>query len=84
VITARLKFSPFAPLTLKPNARKGEKMDIANISAAQVSQATNAAGIAVLKKALDIQEQSAQQLIAALPAVAANPPNLGQNVDIVA
>jgi hypothetical protein len=59
-------------------------MDIANISAAQVSQATNAAGIAVLKKALDIQEQSAQQLIAALPAATATPPNLGQNIDLVA
>jgi hypothetical protein len=59
-------------------------MDIANVGAAQVSQATNAVGIAVLKKAIDIQEQSAQQLIAALPAATSNPPNLGQNVDIVA
>jgi hypothetical protein len=40
-------------------------------------------GIAVLKKVMDIQAQSAAQLIQAIPQTmpANNPPNLGQGVD---
>jgi hypothetical protein len=36
----------------------------------------------VLKKAIDIQEQSAMQLLQTLPQIASNPPNLGNSVDI--
>lgn len=61
-------------------------MDIASstsvpASAAQASTG-DAVAITVLRKALDLQAQSAAQLIAALPqAAAVNPPNLGNNVD---
>lgn len=45
-------------------------------------QTADAVGIQVLKKAMDIQAQTAMQLIQSLPPVASNPPNLGNNVDI--
>ena len=49
------------------------------MSAAQTSQEVQ---VAVLKKALVAQEQSALQLIEALPAAPkANPEHLGNNVD---
>lgn len=38
----------------------------------------------VLRKAMDIQAQSATQLLEALPPVTNNPPNLGNSVDIKA
>jgi hypothetical protein len=41
-------------------------------------QTANAVQVAVLKKAMDIEKQSALQLLQALPS---NPPNLGNNVD---
>lgn len=63
-------------------------MDIANVSSLStaLSQAKSgdAVGTLVLKKALDIQAQSAAQLIQALPQAASNPPNLGNNVDVKA
>ncbi|HCI14649.1 MAG: hypothetical protein A2063_10390 [Gallionellales bacterium GWA2_60_142] len=63
-----------------------------NTSAAPVrdsGDAGDAVGIAVLKKAIDIEAQSAMALIAALPQPpqqsAANlPANLGQNIDTIA
>jgi hypothetical protein len=59
-------------------------MDIASVgsSLSMISQSStgDAVGIAVLKKALDAQAQTAMQLIAALPPVS-NPPNLGNHVD---
>lgn len=48
------------------------------------TQASDAVGIAVLKKAMDIQAQMATQLIQSLPQPASNPPNLGNNVDVKA
>ena len=48
------------------------------------TQASDAVGIAVLKKAMDIQAQTAMQLIQSLPQPANNPPNLGNNVDVKA
>ena len=53
-------------------------------STAQASQAQiqEAAGFAVLKKAIDIEAQNALQLLQALPQVANNPPNLGNSVDV--
>ncbi|MCL2525099.1 MAG: YjfB family protein [Betaproteobacteria bacterium] len=42
----------------------------------------DAVGILVLKKAIDIQAQSALQLLQALPAVASNPSHLGSSVDV--
>lgn len=46
------------------------------------TQTADAAGIAVLKKAMDIQAQTAMQLIQSLPQAASNPPNLGNSVDV--
>ncbi len=63
-------------------------MDIAALatSLSQVSL-SNQVGMAVLKKALNVQQQSAQALLAALPPVpAANglPAHLGQNINVTA
>ncbi len=63
-----------------------EMSSVGNVTAA-VSQANtgDAVAISVLKKALDIQAQSAMQLIQALPQPApSNPPNLGNGVNIYA
>jgi Putative motility protein len=61
---------------------KGVSMDVSAIAslATQMSQAqtADAVQVAVLKKAMDVQEQSALQLLQAIPN---NPPNLGNNVD---
>lgn len=63
-------------------------MDISSLgslsSALAQAQIGDAVGTLVLKKAMDIQAQSAMQLIAALPDVPNNPPNLGNSVDIKA
>ncbi len=64
-------------------------MDVSSIASAStaISQAKtgDAIAIAVLRKSLDIQEQSAMQLIQALPQVASNnPPNLGNSVNTFA
>jgi len=62
-------------------------MDVTGIASAatELSQARtgDAVAITVLRKALDIQEQSAMQLIQALP-VTSNPPNLGNAVNTFA
>lgn len=42
----------------------------------------DAVAILVMKKALDVQAQTALQLLQALPQVASNPPNLGNSVDV--
>ncbi|MBU1362675.1 MAG: YjfB family protein [Gammaproteobacteria bacterium] len=42
----------------------------------------DAANTMVLKKAIDIQEQNAMQLLEALPQVPSNPSNLGNSVDV--
>ena len=61
-------------------------MDIASVgslsSALSQAQTGGAVGTLVMKKALDQQAQTAQQLIDALPKVPSNPPNLGNSVDI--
>lgn len=61
-------------------------MDISSLGGltnglAQV-QMSDAVTTLVLKKTIDIQEQSAMQLLQALPQVTSNPPNLGNRVDI--
>ena len=62
-------------------------MDIASVSSLStaLSQAKtgDAVGTLVLKKAMDIQEQNAMQLIQAIPQPS-NPPNLGNSVDVKA
>jgi len=45
-------------------------------------QGSDAVSTLVLKKSIDIQEQSTLQLLQALPQVTNNPPNLGNSVDI--
>lgn len=64
-------------------------MDVTSIAAmaTQLSQAKTAGEVqtAVFKKALDINAQSALQLIeAAAPAARANPPHLGNRIDTLA
>ena len=63
-------------------------MDIPGIgsltTALSQSQTGDAVGTLVLKKAMQIQEQSVMQLLQAVPQPANNPPNLGQNVDVKA
>jgi len=62
-------------------------MDIANVGSLStaLSQAKtgDAVGTLMLKKALDMQAQSAAQLIQAIPQPS-NPPNLGNSVDVKA
>jgi hypothetical protein len=59
-------------------------MDVSSLGgvSSALTQGSDAASIAVLKKAMDIQAQSATQLIEALPQVTNNPPNLGNGVDV--
>lgn len=65
-------------------------MDVQNIAQLVTSLATTttnqAIGIAVLKKAMDVQASSAAAMLEALPPVSgANlPPHLGQNIDTTA
>lgn len=61
-------------------------MDISSVgsltTALTQTQNGDAVSTLVLKKAIDIQEQGALQLLQALPQVANNPPNLGNSIDI--
>jgi hypothetical protein len=64
-------------------------MDVTGIAAAatEMSQTAtaNAVRMAVLKKAMEIQEQTALQLVqAATETLSSNPPNLGNQVDTFA
>ena len=63
-------------------------MDVTSIgslsTALSQAEVADAVGIRVLKKAMDIQKQSALQLLQALPQLPSNPPNLGQNIDVKA
>ena len=63
-------------------------MDISSVGSLTTAlsqvQAGDAVGIQVLKKAMDIQAQSALQLLQGLPQAPNNPPNLGNNVDVKA
>ena len=69
---------------------KGMSMDISmNTSAALAQNASSDVGMAVLKKAMDIEARSSMALINAIPQPprqsAANlPPNLGQNINVTA
>lgn len=60
------------------------EVSAASNSTAQVSQAQirESAGLAVLKKAIDIEARNTLQLLQAVPQVANNPPNLGNSVDV--
>jgi hypothetical protein len=62
-------------------------MDVSmNSSAALASSVGSAAGISILKKALDIEAQNALQLINAIsqPQQGSLPPNLGNNINTTA
>ena len=57
-------------------------MDISGVQTASIASSVgsnDAVGVAVLKKAMDIQEQSAAQLIQSIPEL---PDNLGQNINV--
>ncbi len=62
-------------------------MDIASVSSLSTAltqaKSGDAVGTLVLKKAMDIQEQSVAQLLQSIPR-ASNPPNLGNSVDVKA
>lgn len=58
---------------------------IGSYSTAMSAEQTSAAvSTAVLKKAIDIEEQNAMQLLQTLPPTYNNPPNLGGSVDVKA
>lgn len=61
-------------------------MDIAAVgnmsSALSQARTGDAVAVLVMKKAMDIQAQTALQLLQALPQAASNPPNLGNSVDV--
>lgn len=64
-------------------------MDVSmNTSTAIAQNANDAVGLAVLKKAMDVEAQSAMALINAIPQPAQSsanlPPHLGQNINVVA
>ncbi len=64
-------------------------MEISNLYStdAQTARMLQSADIAMQKKAMDIQKQTAAQLIESIPQPPrpdTNPPNLGQNVDTFA
>ena len=57
-------------------------MDVSVVQTAAIASnvgQNDPAGIAVLKKAMDIQEQTAMQLIQSIPEL---PDNLGQNINV--
>jgi hypothetical protein len=59
--------------------------NIANLATAMTQERTDQAiGVAVLKKALDVQASGAMALIAALPVPPSLPSHLGQNVNTMA
>ncbi len=63
-----------------------DAMSIANVATSLAqAQTESAVQVSVLRKALDIQAQGAQQLIqAAAQVIPTNPPHLGKNVDVLA
>lgn len=50
----------------------------------QQTRLANDVQLSVLKKAIDVQSQGAMQLLEAAVQVTANPPHLGNQVDVVA
>ncbi len=64
------------------NYRKGLDMDISGVQTTAIASSVgqnDVAGIAVLKKAMDIQEQTAIQLIESIPKL---PDNVGNTINI--
>lgn len=61
-------------------------MDIASVSslstALSQAKAGDAVGTLVLKKAIDIEAQSALKLLETVPAVSNNPEHLGNSIDV--
>lgn len=61
-------------------------MDVSSIgslsSALSPAQTQETAGMLMLKKANDLEAQSALQLLQAVPQLPSNPPNLGNSVDV--
>lgn len=61
-------------------------MDVSSVgslsTALQQAKTGDAVGIAVMRKAMELQERTAMQLLEALPQATNNPAHLGQSVDI--
>ena len=56
---------------------------IASLSTALATEQTqSAAGVLMLRKALDLQSQTALQLLEGVSQVMSNPEHLGQNIDV--
>ena len=69
-------------MTLTKNFKEDFTVEISGVQTAAIASnvgQNDAAGIAVLKKAMDIQEQTAMQLIESIPQPAGN---TGQNINI--
>lgn len=59
--------------------------NIAQLATSMSQEKTNdAVGVAVLKQAMDIQEQSAMQLVQAIPDVSALPEGVGTRINVAA
>jgi hypothetical protein len=62
-------------------------MDVSNIAslftAMAVERTDAAAGVAILKKAIDLQERAVVNLLEAVPSLPANP-NIGRNINVTA
>lgn len=63
-------------------------MDVPGIgslsSALSAAQTGDAVAVLVMKKAMELEGQGALQLVQAAAQATANPPNLGQNIDVKA
>jgi hypothetical protein len=63
-------------------------MDVSSVGSLStaLSQSINGDAVStlVLKKAMNIQEESAMQLLQAVPQMPSNPPHLGNSVDVKA
>lgn len=63
-------------------------MDVSSVgslsTALSQSMTGDAVSTLVLKKAMNIQEQNAMQLLQAVPQMPSNPPHLGNSVDVKA
>lgn len=59
--------------------------NIAQLATNMSQEKTNdAVGVAVLKKAMDVQEQSAMQLVQAIPDASALPEGVGTRINVTA
>jgi len=62
-----------------------DMLSVGSLTSALIQATTgDAVNTLVLRKAMDIQAQTALQLLQAVPQLPSNPPNLGNTIDIKA